>query len=59
MKAHVFIISILTGIVVTYATLLLGCVFTGRTLPTVGVVILSLIVGAFAQQMSRVLMSNK
>lgn len=43
MKANVFIISMLTDIVVTYAMLLLGCAFTGRTLPTVGVVILSLI----------------
>ncbi len=25
MKAHVFVISMLTGIVVTYAVLLLGC----------------------------------
>lgn len=59
MKAHVFIISMLTGIVVTYAVLLLGCAFTGKTLPTVGVVILSLVVGASVQQLSRVLMSNK
>lgn len=59
MKAHVFIISMLTGIVVTYAVLLPGCAFTGKTLPTVGVVILSLVVGASAQQLSRVLMSNK
>ncbi len=33
MKAHVFIISMLTGIVVTYAVLLLGCAFTGKTQP--------------------------
>lgn len=51
MKAHVFIISMLTGIVVNYAVLLLGCSFTGKTLPTVGIVILSLVVGAFAQQL--------
>jgi hypothetical protein len=50
---------LLTGIVVTYAVLLLGCLFIGKTLPTVGVVILSLVVGASAQQLSRVLMSNK
>lgn len=58
MKAHVFIISMFTGIVVTYAVLLLGCLFTGKTPPTVGVAVLSLVVGAFAQQLSRVLMSN-
>lgn len=57
MKAHVFVISMLTGIVVTYAVLLLGCLFIDKTLPTVDVVILSLVVGASAQQLSRVLMS--
>lgn len=56
MKAHVFVISMLTGIVVTYAVLLLGCLID-KTLPTVDVVILSLVVGASAQQLSRVLMS--
>ncbi len=45
MKAHVFVISMLTGIVVTYAVLLLGCLFIDKTLPTVDVVILSLVVG--------------
>ncbi len=40
MKAHVFVISMLTGIVVTYAVLLLGCLFIDKTLPTVDVVIL-------------------
>lgn len=50
MKAHVFVISMLTGIVVTYAVLLLGCLFIDKTLPTVDVVILSLVVGASAQQ---------
>lgn len=59
MKAHVFIISMFTGIVVSYGMLLLGCAFTGKTLSTVGVVILSLVVGASAQQLSRVLMLNK
>ncbi|WP_072270517.1 hypothetical protein [Serratia marcescens] len=59
MKFHVFIISILTGIVATYAVLFLGYFFTGRALPTVGVLIISLIVGASAQQLSRLLMSNK
>ncbi len=43
MKAHVFVISMLTGIVVTYAVLLLGCLFIDKTLPTVDVVILSLV----------------
>ena len=43
--------------VVTYAVLLLGCLFIDKTLPTVDVVILSLVVGASAQQLSRVLMS--
>ncbi|STL33002.1 Uncharacterised protein [Escherichia coli] len=52
-----FVISMLTGIVVTYAVLLLGCLFIDKTLPTVDVVILSLVVGASAQQLSRVLMS--
>ncbi len=33
MKAHVFVISMLTGIVVTYAVLLLGCLFIDKTLP--------------------------
>ncbi|MCO4117062.1 hypothetical protein KDI57_00035 [Escherichia coli] len=37
MKAHVFVISMLTGIVVTYAVLLLGCLFIDKTLPTVDV----------------------
>lgn len=59
MKTHVFIISMLTGIVATYAVLLLGCFFTGRTLPTVGVLIIALVVGASAQQLSRLLMSNR
>lgn len=40
-----------------YAVLLLGCLFIDKTLPTVDVVILSLVVGASAQQLSRVLMS--
>lgn len=31
MKAHVFVISMLTGIVVTYAVLLLGCLFIDKT----------------------------
>lgn len=45
MKAHVFVISMLTRIVVTYAVLLLGCFFTGKTLPTVGVVLCHLLRG--------------
>jgi len=59
MKTHIFIISMFTGIVATYAVLFLGCLFTGNTLPTVGIVIISLIVGACAQQLSRLLMSNR
>lgn len=59
MKAHVFIISMLTGIVATYTVLFLGCLFTGKTLPSVGVFIIALVVGASAQQLSRLLMSNK
>jgi len=59
MKAHVFIISMLTGIVATYAVLFLGCLFTGKTLPSVGVFIIALVVGASAEQLSRLLMSNK
>ncbi|HHP7631233.1 TPA: hypothetical protein ACSG4Z_004166 [Escherichia coli] len=30
----IFVISMLTGIVATYAVLLLGCFFTGKALPT-------------------------
>ncbi len=59
MKAHVFIISMLTGIVATYAVLFLGYFFTGRALPSVGVFIISLVVGASAQQISRLLLSNR
>jgi hypothetical protein len=59
MKAHVFIISMLTGIVATYAVLFLGYFVTGRTLPTVEVLIIALVVGASAQQLSRLLMSNR
>ncbi len=33
MKAHVFVISMLTGIVVTYAVLLLGCLFIDKNAP--------------------------
>lgn len=59
MKAHVFIISMLTGIVATYAVLFLGYFFTGRALPTAGVLIIALVAGASAQQISRLLLSNR
>jgi hypothetical protein len=49
----------LTGIVATYAVLFLGYFFTGRALPTVGVLIIALVVGASAQQISRLLLSNR
>jgi len=52
LKAHIFIISMLTGIVVTYALLFLGFLFIDKLLPTVDVVILSLVVGASVQQLS-------
>jgi len=59
LKAHIFIISMLTGIVVTYALLFLGFMFIDKLLPTVDVVILSLVVGASVQQLSGGVMSNK
>jgi len=49
----------LTGIVVTYALLFLGFMFIDKLLPTVDVVILSLVVGASVQQLSGGVMSNK
>lgn len=59
MNVRIFMISLIIGIASTYFVMFASFLFTGESLPDTSVIVLSLIIGGFAQQIVRLYIASK